>query len=277
MALMALGLPASLHAFLPVLRWAYSNGDAPVQFALVRLAISFALLALPAASMGASFPLVAAWFTSFASGTKPNIFGKSAADVGLLYAANSAGAAVGALIAGFWAIPAIGFSGTTWLGVILNVAAALGALWLGHNSEREILHSISSGHEGTKAQGQAKRSSAPPWMAAPRPGLACSIVFLSGFVALASKVAWTRLLELVIGATTFAFTTMAMSFISGIAIGSAIGAGSLVALNAQLCGLRLRSFALASAERWPRGSRPPACLFFWPLKSPAMTLLSRHS
>ena len=46
---------------------------------------------------------------------------------------------------------------------------------------------------------------------------------MSGFVALTYEVAWTRLLALVIGPTTYAFATMAASFISGLAIGSAAG------------------------------------------------------
>src|SRR5207237_8760428 len=59
---------------------------------------------------------------------------------------------------------------------------------------------------------------------APSPLLACGAVALSGFAALVYEVAWTRLLALVIGPTTYAFATMAAAFISGLAIGSAIGA-----------------------------------------------------
>ena len=42
---------------------------------------------------------------------------------------------------------------------------------------------------------------------------------ISGFAALMYEVAWTRLLALVIGPTTYAFATMAAAFISGLAIG----------------------------------------------------------
>src|SRR3989449_5611921 len=48
-------------------------------------------------------------------------------------------------------------------------------------------------------------------------------LFRSGFTALVYEVAWTRLLALVIGPTTYAFATMAAAFISGLAIGSALG------------------------------------------------------
>ena len=53
--------------------------------------------------------------------------------------------------------------------------------------------------------------------------LACAAVAISGFAALIYEVAWTRLLALVIGPTTYAFATMAAAFISGLALGSALG------------------------------------------------------
>src|ERR1700704_3078826 len=99
-ALTALFLPLALSAAIPSLAWAYADGAAPGRFALVRVAISLALLGVPAAAMGATFPIAANWL---------------AGDTGLLYAANTAGAAVGAIAAGFWLIPALGLRGTTWI------------------------------------------------------------------------------------------------------------------------------------------------------------------
>ena len=43
--------------------------------------------------------------------------------------ANSAGAAAGAMAAGFWLIEFLGIRGTTWVAVALNVGAASLALW----------------------------------------------------------------------------------------------------------------------------------------------------
>jgi spermidine synthase len=58
----------------------------------------------------------------------------------------------------------------------------------------------------------------------PHPRLAWTAAALSGFSALVFEVAFTRLLALVIGPTTYAFATMAASFIAGLAIGSTAGA-----------------------------------------------------
>jgi spermidine synthase len=80
-AIGALLLPAALAASVPALAWAYADGAAPARFALVRVAISLALLGVPAAAMGATFPIAANWFA------------RNAADTGVLYAANTTGAA----------------------------------------------------------------------------------------------------------------------------------------------------------------------------------------
>ncbi len=54
-------------------------------------------------------------------------------------------------------------------------------------------------------------------------GLAALAVAVSGFSALVYEVAWTRLIALVIGPTTYAFATMAASVITGLAAGAALG------------------------------------------------------
>jgi len=51
-AVCALLLPMALAATVPALAWAYADGGAPAQFAVLRVAISLALLGIPAAAMG---------------------------------------------------------------------------------------------------------------------------------------------------------------------------------------------------------------------------------
>src|SRR5215467_4183227 len=54
--------------------------------------------------------------------------------------------------------------------------------------------------------------------------IAAIAIAISGLAALVYEVAWTRLLALVIGPTTYAFSTMAATFIAGLALGSALSA-----------------------------------------------------
>jgi spermidine synthase len=220
-AVIALLLPLALAASVPLLAWAYADGTARAQFAIVRVALSLLFVGIPAAAMGATFPIAAAWFAAGA---------RDAGAAAALYAANTAGAAGGAIAAGFFLIPAIGLRATTWVGVALNLVAAAGAWWLAAQpatSNVEVAEPAEKKRVTTKNKKtpRAQRTlrstlaSAP----APAPVLACIAVATSGFAALMYEVAWTRLLALVIGPTTYAFATMAAAFISGLALGSGLG------------------------------------------------------
>lgn len=248
-AVAAAALPAILGMLVPALAWAYGDGMTPARFALVRVAISVTLLGIPAAAMGATFPIAAEWFASASAMARRPVAASSkgrsrftdldsAGDAAALYAANTAGAAFGALAAGFWLVPALGLRGTTWAGAMLNFAAAAGALWLSRSDA--LVPAIGPmevppvpSRLTTRAERHGWGSDGPQYSTPKRsptvshvgrPALGCAASAISGFVALAYEVAWTRLLALVIGPTTYAFATMLASFISGLACGSAAGA-----------------------------------------------------
>ena len=239
-AICALLLPAALGATFPALAWAYADGAAPARFALVRVAISLALLGVPAAAMGATFPIAANWFA------------KNAADTGVLYAVNTAGAAAGAIAAGFFLIPAIGLRATTWIGVLLNVITAAGAWWLGSRTEKTAA-------PAKTAEVFLSRKRSKDFFP-DSPVLACAAAAISGFAALVYEVAWTRLLALVIGPTTYAFATMAAAFISGLAIGSAFGtrlARRVERPAVWLAAMLILSSMAASGAAWLTATRMP--------------------
>jgi spermidine synthase len=221
-AAIALLLPLALAASVPLLAWSYADGTAPARFTIVRVGLSMILVGVPAAAMGATFPIAATWF---AAGARD---GSAAA---ALYAANTAGAASGAIAAGFFLIPAIGLRATTWVGVALNIVAAAGAFYLASQPSSNAELAMAAKPDSAKPRKTDKRGAKKDslralraWRShAPAPGLACTAVAISGFAALMYEVAWTRLLALVIGPTTYAFATMAAAFISGLALGSALG------------------------------------------------------
>lgn len=249
-AVCALLLPLALGASVPALAWAYADGDAPARFALIRVAISLALLGIPAAAMGATFPI--------AVGVDPHA-------AGVLYAANTAGAAAGAIAAGFFLIPAVGLRATTWFGVTLNLLAAAGAWWLASGSRSEKTGEHAEGAERALSKKKREKQDSPRSQRAPRffpesPVLACAAAAISGFAALVYEVAWTRLLALVIGPTTYAFATMAAAFISGLAIGSALGTGLARRVErpaAWLAAMLVVSALAASGAAWVAATRMP--------------------
>ena len=86
-------MPFALIAVRPLLASTYADGNGGATFAFVRLATSVLLLCVPAACMGATFPIASRWIVRTAS--------TAAQDAGGLYAANTLGAAAGAVLAGF--------------------------------------------------------------------------------------------------------------------------------------------------------------------------------
>lgn len=236
-AVCALLLPFALAALRPLLAWAYANSEGGAWFGFTRFVTSLLLVAAPAAAMGATFPVAAQWFVRSADRTGP--------DAGQLYAANTLGAALGALVAGFVLIPALGLARTTYVGVAVNVLAAASALLLARavdaraeepttaevavgsaaQASARRLTAPEAGTSGSKGRKPArpKAASAVPGLVDGRPWLAATAVAISGFAALVYQVAWTRILALVIGPTTYAFGAMLAAFIGGLAAGAAVG------------------------------------------------------
>lgn len=207
---LALLLPVAVRALQPLLAGAYADGQGGITFVLLRLSSSVLILAAPAAAMGATFPIASRWVVRRA--------GTAAQDAGGLYAANTLGAAIGAVLAGFVLIPALGLSGSTWVGVALNVLAAGGALTIARMAPLTQPESVSAG-------GPPKRQSREPAQSTNinRPWLAAAALGASGFASLALQVVWTRLLVQILGPTTYAFSTVVAIFIVGLAGGAAIG------------------------------------------------------
>ena len=154
------------------------------------------MLAVPVAAMGATFPIGAAWLTSTTAKSMEAAPRHAAAAAGVLYAANTAGATLGATSAGFWLIPALGLRGTTLIGVGLSGIAALGVLWLAREEARTAGEArLADPIPSRSSKRPASRSShAQKVWAAPRPALACTAAALSGCSALVYEVAFTRLL-----------------------------------------------------------------------------------
>jgi len=218
----ALLLPAGLAALGPLHRVAYADGPGP-WFGLARVITSLLLLALPAAAMGAALPMAVRWFAE-----RPD---RAAGDAGVLYAVNTLGAALGAAGTGFVLLPALGLRLTMLVGVAANIVASAVAWRMASTPAAEIVSTTPMGRVSTARP--ARRTAASDARRNDRSGavsrrwLAAAALGLSGGVALLYEVVWTRALVLVLGPTTYAFSTVLVAFIVGIACGA--GAASRVA------------------------------------------------
>ncbi|MEZ5293388.1 MAG: fused MFS/spermidine synthase [Vicinamibacterales bacterium] len=214
-ALLALALPLGLSFLDPLLSRAYADGTPGLAFPLIRLVASLILVALPAVAMGATFPLVARWYVPSARW--------ATRDAGALYAANTAGAALGALATGFALVPWLGLRGTTWVGVALNAIVAASAWWLANASIDEPA-AAPAAQDAAPTSGRRRKGGTPVKReVVPRPWVAAWAMAASGFLSLALQIVWSRLLAQVLGPTSYAFSLVVATFILGLAVGAVVG------------------------------------------------------
>ncbi len=209
----ALAMPFALGAFTPLLAGAYADGASGAAFPVLRLLVSVVAVALPAVAMGATFPYVARWYV-------PNA-GAATRDAGALYAANTVGAALGALATGFVLLPTLGLRATTWVGVALNLLVAAAAWALANRAVTTVGPQPVAAVKAPGRPSKKDRSPAPPLV--PRPMLAALALGVSGFLSLALQIVWSRLLAQILGPTTYAFSLVVAVFIAGLALGALVG------------------------------------------------------
>ncbi len=208
-------MPLGLRAITPLLTFAYDDGGSA--FAAARVFATFVLLAVPTAAMGATFPVASRVIVD--TENRPGV------TTGALYAANTAGAAIGAALAGFLLVPRFGLQLTSLSAVALNIVAAAIAVRLASIQAAPVSAVAAAGAKvggrSLATRGRQKKAVTPiPFRAA----VAASALALTGFVALINEIAWTRVIALTIGPTTYAFSAMLVLFILGLAIGSSLAA-----------------------------------------------------
>lgn len=211
----ALVLPWELSTLAPALRWAYADGDPGLAFPLIRLAACLALVFLPALALGATFPFAVRWYAR--GDDRPARAGS------VLYVMNTVGAAAGSLVAGFVLIPAVGISGTVRVGMAASIVAALAVLTIVRwGGEPAPLRAASL----PRPKDRKKRpDDKPTFVATPiERWVAVAVLGLAGFASLVHEIAWTRVLAMILGPTTYAFSATLAAVIAGIAVGSGAGA-----------------------------------------------------
>ena len=213
----ALALPWELAALTPVLRWAYQDGAPGLLFPLVRVLSCLPMVLVPAVALGATFPLAIRWFAVDSK--------TPARRSAMLYATNTAGAAVGALVAGFVLIPSLGLRGTTAVGVAASTLSALTVLGLARRGTEPAV--VASPARGRRPKGRDTAVADAPQDTTgtdrARLALAAVVLAASGFAALVHEIAWTRILAMVLGPTTYAFAATLAAVIAGTAMGSWAG------------------------------------------------------
>jgi len=185
---------------LPLISKVYLAG-ATTGFAglLISGSVAAACLIPPTLLMGASFPAVARWIETNT---------RTVSWLGLLYAANIAGAVAGCVLAGFYLLRVHDMAIATYTAAAINVAMAAAAFAMGTIVPRPSVVSDITLKKARRARGAI---------------LIYIAIALSGLTALGAEVVWTRLLSLMLGATVYTFSIILAVFLVGLSVGSAAG------------------------------------------------------
>ena len=178
--------------------------DQPAVLLVLRLGLGGLGLLIPTTLMGMTLPILARHFEK-----RAETLGYS---VSLLYGANTLGAGVGALLAGYAIIPMLGILKTTLLSVALNFAVALLALDLYKKLGAPTAASgpVGSDQPAPKVDRDTLR----------RGLLALVVLAVGGFVTLSVEVDYVHLLAVVAGNSTYAFSLMLFAFLIGLGGGA---------------------------------------------------------
>src|SRR5438094_715132 len=174
----------------------------------LRFALAALVLLVPTTLMGGTLPVLTRAFMGADRGELP-------ASLGRLYGLNTLGAVLGTALAGFFLIEYVGVRASLWATAAVNVALGAAALALAPRLEP------------LSASPASPASSAVPPVPPSEPvpgslrGLAIALLALTAFASLLDEIAWTRVLAMIVGGSTYAFTLVLLVFLLGIAVGRA--------------------------------------------------------
>ena len=208
---------------------------------LLRGVLAAICLLPPTILMGASLPAIVRWSESQR---------QEASWWGFLYGGNTAGAVFGCLLAGFYLLRVHNTAVATYAAAALNFAVAL------------IAYLLSAGQTWWST-GRAEPGSAAEPAASPTNWLVYITIALSGACALGGEVVWTRLMGYLMGATVYVFSIILAVFLTGLAIGSALGSAALRAVRPKLA-LAWCQILLCGAIAWSAYTIADS-LPYWPI------------
>lgn len=239
--LTALAVAPALGMLAPLRTWLWRAAQGTPWLLVGDVALAWLLLIVPTTLMGATLPVLG----EAARGTSL----QRERGAALLYALNTVGAVVGTTAAGLLLLPRLGLSTTTWVAVGCNLVVGAGMLLL---ARRWIAARDPGADEpvvdaAPTTPPHPEPSLGPFWT--PRVALLAAAV--GSAAGMAYQVLWSRGLAVVLGSSTYSFTSVLVAYLIGLAAGGAAavallprvrrplralgGARLLVALGAAPC------------------------------------------
>lgn len=167
---------------------------------IARLIVACLAILPPTILMGGTLPILVRHFSKK--------IGEVGKNVSILYFLNSLGAVVGTILAGFYFLETFGLRGSTFTGAFMDLIVGGFAIWFSGKIQLD----------------ESKETVSTEVKTSPLDNYQYKVVLLiagiSGFCAMGYEVIWLRLLIPILSSSTYSFTIILASFITGITIGS---------------------------------------------------------
>ncbi len=189
-------------------------------FNVWRFVLSCAVLLVPTTLMGATLPVLSAAILR----TRMH----ASTSIARLYTCNLVGAILGTLAAGFMLLPTYGVRVTIWTAAVVNIFIGLAAFVVDRRGVKNSLDANEAEEDLREGAATLHPLSEDEEHAISDVGLNVSrgrkfwlwCAFVSGFVTIGTQVAWTRVLTMVIGSSTYAFSIVVALFLMGLSGGA---------------------------------------------------------
>lgn len=191
----------------------FANGQRTV-LTLWQSLIMTMLLVVPTGLMGGTLPVLSA----FIQRAHRELAGR----IGILYGCNTLGAVFGVLGSGMWAIGAWGERETLYIAVLINAAMAAWAFAMSVLQRRELPKAISP-ESLPRPSHDLHRSVVSTGLPVLTRKFMIISYALSGFAAISYEIVWTRIFQIQLGTSMYAFSMMLGCYLLGIALGSLAG------------------------------------------------------
>ena len=177
----------------------------------IKFVFAFTVLLVPTFLMGGTLPVLTRAF----AGTRLDQYRRQLA---LFYGINTLGGVVGCALAGYVLIEKVGLRGTLFAVAVVNLLLGAAALLLARRAALDaVADDVLSAEEPTEVAIEAADE--------PTRRLAIWLIGVTAFASLLYEIGWTRVLVLVLGSSTYAFTTILAAFLAGIGLGSLLAVG----------------------------------------------------
>lgn len=177
-------------------------------FSLWRFLLSCLMLLVPTTLMGATLPLLSAALL--------RSIGPASTSLTKLYTRNLAGAIFGTIIAGFVLLPNFGVRFTIYIAAAINVIIGIISIL----AEKRIDPEKNSDEARIVVTNEDLVTTDARIVDSADTKFWFFCAFTSGFVTISTQVAWTRMLTMIVGSSTYAFSIVVALFLLGLSGGA---------------------------------------------------------